>query len=283
MKFSNELAKTLASVKNHLAMEQPTTMEAGQVWQILPKSEDQEAILGVITEKNLLFITVVMLRRDYDKDSMEGNNRCFYRADETNLESDFIAAYWCPFTPLLKSSFGRYICTLSNEIVEKIKAAKEFNLEPATLEGQWFRAECTSKSKALGYKPIKLLNPIINLNNALQNIMPTFGCVARCVANGLAAAQKKDKNELFKNFENRLCDELIKEGTDFGDNIYKEYVSVSDNEFRFTLEKDISLIFFDKEGEALGEVTSDNKEIVFAKASLDEILLQYAYIAYCEN
>ena len=275
-----KLKELTANVKLLMSVEQPSTKEIGQVWQIIPKNKYQEPKLGVIIKKGLIFDTLVILKSIFDSESIEGNDLCLFESDTTALKTPVLAVYWKPFSmiPLMKSSYGKYLCSLSMKQVEQIIKAKSSNQYPQTLEGEMFRAECNYQTEYLGFNEIKGLDIDLTsvANDFLEKLQTSF------VQPDVMFAAPNDEDRFFK-FKNRLLDKLTDEANDFAQTIYKDCKTISRTEFSIDLEKDVCLIFFDKNCKPIDYKESQNKSLSFKLDSINQSIFDYTFIGLEEK
>lgn len=273
----NELIKNTEIL---LSSEQPKEKAVGQVWQIIPRNKYQEPELGVIIKKGFFSDTLVILKNRFDSESIEGNDLCLFESDETDFKAPVLAVYWKPFSmiPLMKSSYGRYLCSLSTKQVEQIVKAKSSNQYPQTIEGEMFRAECNCQTENLGFNEIKGLD--IDLSSITNDFLEKLKASLNQPAVSYAAPNDEDR---FFKFKNNLLDKLTNEDYDFAQTIYKGCKTVSRTEFSVELEKDVCLIFYDKNCKPIDYKESQNKSLTFKLDSLNQSIFDYAFIGLEEK
>ena len=279
-----ELNELIKNTEILLSSEQPKEKDVGQVWQIIPKNKYQEPKLGVIIKKVLSFNNIVILKNIFDSESIEGNNLCLFESDETALKTPVLAVYWKPFymNPFT-SNYGRYLCNLSTEQVEQIIKAKSSKQYPKTIEGEMFRAECNYQANYLGFcNEIKLFNEIskiwINLcsitNEINENLQASFAPPAILYA-------ASDDEQKFNNFQDKILDELTDENNTL--EVYKDCKTLSEKEFSIELNKDIGVIFFDKDMKPIDYIESQNKLLTFKLDNMNKSILDCFFIGFEEK
>ncbi len=274
-----KLKELTANVKRLMSVEQPSTKEIGQVWQIIPKNKYQEPKLGVIIKKGLIN-TLVILKSIFDSESIEGNNLCLFESNETDLKTPVLAVYWKPFSmlPFMRSSYGRYLCSLSTEQVEKIIKAKSSKQYPQTIEGEMFRAECNYQTENLGFNEIKGLD--FDLSTIANDFLEKMQASIAQPAIMYAAANDEEK---FEKFKDNLLDKLTNEENEFALTIYKDCKTLSKTEFSIELKKDVCLIFFDKNCKPIDYKESKNKSLSFKMDSINQSIFDYTFIGLEEK
>ena len=180
--------------------------------------------------------------------------------------------------PFMKSSYGRYLCSLSTKQVEQIIKAKSSKQYPQTIEGEMFRAECNYQTENLGFNEIKGLD--FDLSTIANGFLEKMRASIAQPAIMYAAANDEEK---FEKFKDNLLDKLTNEENEFALTIYKDCKTLSKTEFSIELKKDVCLIFFDKNCKPIDYIESQNKSLSFKMDSINQSIFDYTFIGLEEK